>query len=43
MEYSIETVGKGASILLTSEASPSYHGDGDDSDDSDDIIIILAS
>ena len=43
MECLIETVGKGRLDMFTSEASPSHHGDGDDSDESEDIIIILAS
>ena len=39
VETTIEAVGKSASILITSEASPLYqHGDG--SDDSDDTTII---
>ena len=43
MECLIETVGKGRLDMFTPEASPSHHGDGDDSDGFDDIIIILAS
>ena len=41
VETTIEAVGKSASILITSEASPLYqHGDG--SDDSDDTTMIWA-
>ena len=43
MECSMETVGKGRLDMFIPEASPSHHGDGDDSDESEDIIIILAS
>ena len=43
VECLIETVGKGPLDMFIPEASPSHHGDGDDSDESEHLIIILAS